>query len=76
MHRIRIQSTWRVSCSHANMEKISNQLSQKIYFIRGQEVMLDSDLAELYEVETGAFNRAVKRNQERFPMDFMFQLTN
>jgi len=54
----------------------SNQLNQKIYFIRGQQVMLDSDLAELYAVETGALNRAVKRNRERFPPDFMFQLTN
>lgn len=53
-----------------------NQLSQKIYFIRQQQVMLDSDLAELYEVETRNFNRAVKRNSERFPSDFMFQLTN
>lgn len=58
------------------MESISNQLSQRIYFIRGQQVMLDSDLAELYGVETKLFNRAVKRNLERFPADFMFQLTN
>ena len=58
------------------MENSSNQLSQKIYFIRGQQVMLDSDLAELYGVETKVFNRAVKRNQDRFPGDFMFQLTN
>jgi hypothetical protein len=53
-----------------------NQLGQKIFFIRGQQVMLDSDLASLYGVETKTFNRAVKRNQERFPEDFMFQLTN
>ncbi|HEY8279715.1 MAG TPA: ORF6N domain-containing protein, partial [Bdellovibrionota bacterium] len=58
------------------MRTPSNQLSQKIYFIRGQQVMLDSDLAQLYEVETKAFNRAVKRNRDRFPEDFMFQLTN
>lgn len=46
-----------------------------IYTIRGQRVMLDSDLAKLYEVETGALNRQVKRNSERFPEDFMFQLS-
>lgn len=53
-----------------------SQLSQKIYFIRGQQVMLDSDLAQLYGIETKAFNRALKRNLDRFPDDFMFQLTN
>ena len=46
-----------------------------IYEIRGQKVMLDSDLAMLYEVETRALNQAVKRNIERFPYNFMFQLT-
>ncbi|MFA6973257.1 MAG: ORF6N domain-containing protein [Parcubacteria group bacterium] len=50
-------------------------IQQKIYFIRGEKVMFDKDLAELYGVETGALNRAVKRNKERFPNDFMFQLT-
>lgn len=47
----------------------------KIYYIRNHKVMLDSDLSELYEVETRALNQAVARNEERFPMDFMFQLT-
>ena len=47
----------------------------KIYEIRGQKVMLDFDLAELYGVETKVFNQAVKRNSARFPGDFMFQLT-
>jgi len=47
----------------------------KIYCIRNQKVMLDSDLAELYEVETRILNQQVKRNLERFPEDFMFQLT-
>jgi len=47
----------------------------KIYLIRDQKVMLDSDLALLYGVETKAFNQAVKRNIDRFPEDFMFQLT-
>jgi len=51
------------------------QIEHLIYEIRGHKVMLDSDLAKLYEVETGALNRAVKRNIERFPDDFMFQLT-
>ena len=46
-----------------------------IYEIRGQKIMLDSDLAALYEVETFNLNKAVKRNIERFPNDFMFQLT-
>ncbi|MEN8186477.1 MAG: ORF6N domain-containing protein [Bacteroidota bacterium] len=47
----------------------------KIYIIRGQKVMLDSDLAELYQVETKRLNESVKRNITRFPKDFMFQLT-
>lgn len=47
-----------------------------IYVIRDQKVMLDKDLAELYEVETKVLNQAVKRNISRFPNDFMFQLTN
>ena len=49
-------------------------IEQKILLIRGQKVMLDRDLAILYGVETKALNRAVKRNFERFPDDFMFQL--
>lgn len=47
----------------------------KIYLIRGQKVMLDKDLAVLYGVTTGNLNLAVKRNKDRFPGDFMFQLT-
>ncbi len=47
----------------------------KIYLIRGQKVMLDRDLAEMYGVETRTLNQAVKRNIDRFPKDFMFQLT-
>lgn len=50
-------------------------IQSRIYEIRGQKVMLDFDLAEMYEVETRALNQAVKRNIERFPEDFMFQLT-
>ena len=47
----------------------------KIYLLRGQKVMLDEDLAELYQVPTGRLNEQVKRNIARFPADFMFQLT-
>lgn len=50
-------------------------IQSRIYEIRGQKVMLDFDLAELYEVETRALNQAVKRNIDIFPEDFMFQLT-
>ena len=51
------------------------RVERSIFLIRGEKVMLDRDLAWLYGVETGALNRAVKRNSERFPSDFMFQLT-
>ena len=50
-------------------------IEQRIFMIRGQKVMIDRDLAELYGVETKILNRAVKRNIDRFPEDFMFQLT-
>ena len=50
-------------------------IQSKIYEIRGQRVMLDRDLADLYQVTTGNLNKAVKRNMKRFPSDFMFQLT-
>ena len=49
-------------------------IERKIYLIRNKKVMLDSDLAELYNVETKVLNQAVKRNIARFPEDFMFQL--
>lgn len=51
------------------------EIESKIYVIRGQNVMLDSDLAVLYGVETRVLNQAVKRNIKRFPLDFLFQLT-
>lgn len=59
------------------MNEIVNleQLLSKIIWLRGQKVMLDSDLAELYEVKTKVLNQAVSRNAERFPDDFMYQLT-
>ena len=50
-------------------------IEKRILLIRGQKVMLDKDLAELYQVETYNLNKAVKRNRERFPNDFMFPLT-
>jgi hypothetical protein len=53
----------------------SGIIEGKIYLIRGQKVMLDTDLAELYGVEARVLNQAVKRNFKRFPSDFMFQLS-
>jgi hypothetical protein len=53
----------------------AKQIQERIYVIRGKRVMLDSDLACLYEVEVKQLNQAVKRNIKRFPDDFMFQLT-
>ena len=50
-------------------------LAQLVFLVRGEKVLLDADLAMLYGVETGALNRAVKRNIERFPADFMLQLS-
>ena len=52
------------------------RVESRIYVIRGEKVLLDQDLAELYEVETKALVQAVKRNAERFTSDFMFQLTS
>jgi hypothetical protein len=52
-----------------------SQIVHAIQFLRGQKVMFDFDLAALYEVPTGQLNRAVKRNADRFPPDFMFRLT-
>jgi hypothetical protein len=63
----------------ANMLKEMMELQviqSKIYEIRGQKVMLDFDLAEIYQVETRVLNQSVKRNIQRFPEDFMFQLTS
>ena len=51
------------------------EIQNRIYELRGQKVMLDFDLAELYQVETRVLKQAVRRNIERFPNDFMFQLT-
>lgn len=51
------------------------RIAEVIYLIRGERVILDRDLAALYEVQTKALNQAVRRNLDRFPPDFMFQLT-
>ena len=57
------------------VENVIEAIRARIYEIRGKKVMLDRDLAELYHVETKRLNEAVKRNIERFPPDFMFQLS-
>ena len=54
---------------------IIRSIQNRIYEIRGERIMLDRDLAALYEVETKRLTEAVKRNIKRFPQDFMFQLT-
>ncbi len=54
----------------------AERITNKIYFIREQHVLLDQDLADLYDVETKHLIQAVKRNKARFPVDFMFQLSN
>ncbi|MBS1959502.1 MAG: ORF6N domain-containing protein [Bdellovibrionales bacterium] len=59
----------------SNLVETEN-LKSRIYLIRGHHVMLDSDLAHLYKVETRSINQAVRRNIERFPADFMFRLTD
>lgn len=72
-------------CQKVNMPKKSEQnsalaviggIEEKIYVIRGQRVMLDSDLAEIYQVETRVLKQAVRRNRHRFPDDFMFELSD
>ena len=60
-------------CNLKDIDSIN--IESLIHVIRGQQVMLDSDLAMLYGVETRILNQAVKRNNKRFPEDFMFQLT-
>ena len=68
-----------VAIQKIKMKEITNIpleiIQGKIYFLRGEKVMFDRDLAELYGVETKVLNQAVKRNKERFPEDFMFQLS-
>ena len=69
----RVQSIIRVEASA--VPSSAEDIKSKIYTIRGVQVMLDRDLASLYGVLTKNLNKAVKRNQERFPEDFMFRLT-
>ncbi|MFH0990416.1 MAG: ORF6N domain-containing protein [bacterium] len=57
------------------VELVPEVIERRILLIRGQKVILDTDLADLYEVETKALKRAVNRNRDRFPGDFMFVLT-
>ena len=59
----------------AEIQTDTRPIRDIIYFVRGQQVLLDSDLAALYKVDTKVFNQAVKRNIERFPAEFRFQLT-
>ena len=66
----RRQSFWTSS-----MRNHLQQIEQRIFVVRNQQVIMDRDLAALYEVETSQLNRQVKRNIQRFPEDFMFQLT-
>jgi hypothetical protein len=54
---------------------MEQKILNRIYVVRGEKIMLDKDLAELYNVETRVLNQSVKRNLKRFPKDFMFQLT-
>jgi hypothetical protein len=57
------------------MQLSIQNIDHTIYLIRGQRVMLDEDLAKIYGVETKVLNQAIFRNKERFPEDFMFQIT-
>jgi hypothetical protein len=59
----------------SDKEMPTELVATKILFVRGKKVILDRDLAEMYGVETFNLNKAVKRNIDRFPEDFMFQLT-
>ena len=54
---------------------MEQKILNRIYVVRGEKIMLDKDLAELYNVETRVLNQSIKRNLKRFPKDFMFQLS-
>ncbi len=60
---------------HEELAVLLSSIEERIYLIRGQKVMLDRDLALLYDVDTRTLVQAVKRNSERFPEDFCFQLS-
>ena len=69
---------WRTICTARcmqNIELVGREIRDRIYFIRATRVILDRDLASLYQVSTKSLNQSVRRNSERFPPDFMFQLT-
>jgi hypothetical protein len=67
----------KLSTASAGLVRVpAGTIERRIFAMRGHTVMLDSDLAKLYRVTTTAFNQAVKRNSDRFPSDFMFQLTS
>jgi hypothetical protein len=55
---------------------VIDEIGDKIYVVRGQRVMMDSDLAEVYQIETRVLKQAVRRNRHRFPDDFMFELSD
>jgi hypothetical protein len=63
------------AATHKTSINVNDEIISRIHFVRGHKVMLDFDLAVLYQVETKALNQAVKRNGDRFPEDFMFRLT-
>ena len=63
------------STSRKTTAVTTRQIETLIHVVRGQKVMMDTDLASLYEVPTSALNQAVRRNKERFPADFLFELT-
>ena len=65
-----------MSAAKRTLTPALESIEGRILLVRGQKVMLDADLAALYGVTTKRFNEQVRRNQERFPGDFMFQLTN
>lgn len=60
---------------HVDLQLVPKRIAPLVQLVRGEKVLMDADLAELYGVETKTLNRAVKRNAKRFPADFMFQLT-
>jgi len=75
LHYYRLTFKFEIIENNIHNEKLLAMVKSKIYTIRGQKVMFDFDLAQMYGVETRVLNQAVKRNIERFPEDFMFQLT-
>ncbi|GHT01747.1 DNA-binding protein [Bacteroidia bacterium] len=75
INTLSLQFIYNINTIFNKMEQQLSQIQSKIYEIRGQKVMLDSDLAQLYGVETKQLKQQVKRNLDRFPPDFMFELS-